>query len=384
MNDEETAMLEVGGDRGSCRNWIELIRALGPHFARRAATHDASDTFVTENFAELKKDGVLAAGIPSKLGGGGATYREQCDMLRELAHHCGSTALALSMHTHLVAGLVWRWGRDAEAVENLLQRIVDNRLVLVSTGSSDWLEGTGTAERHEGGWHVTGRKRFCSGVPVGDLLMTGAVHNSEANGSVVLHFPLCLRDDNVRIVETWQVLGMRGTGSHDVALDSVFVPDSAVFAARPQGKWHPLMYAAMFFGPPLVYSVYLGIAEAARDLSLELVRTGVGRQELPYLVGEMENELATARVMHADMIRTVEDLEPNRDTTNRILMARTVASRAAIHTVEKAMEVAGGRGFYRTATLERHFRDIQAARYHSPTERAQQHYTGCLVLGLDP
>jgi alkylation response protein AidB-like acyl-CoA dehydrogenase len=372
-------------DRSSRSSWSKLTEELGPRFGGSAGSHDTADTFVMENFSELKAHGVFAMGIPIKLGGGGATYKEQCDMLRELAHHCGSTALALSMHIHLVAALVWRWRQDhPDGVETLLRRVVDERLVLISTGASDWLDGSGTAERQQGGWCVSGRKRFCSGVPMGDVLMTGAVNNSDLNGPVVLHFPLSLQSDGVQIVETWQVLGMRGTGSHDVALDSVFIPDSAILARRPQGKWHPLMYAAMFFGPPLVYSVYVGIAEAARDLSVGLARASIGKHELCYLVGEMDNELATARVMHADMVRAVEMAEPSSETANRILMARTVVARATIGAVEKAMEVAGGRGFYRSTPLERLFRDIQAARYHSPTEKAQQHFAGCLALGLDP
>jgi acyl-CoA dehydrogenase len=83
------------------------------------------------------------------------------------------------------------------------------------------------------------------------------------------------------------------------------------------------------------------------------------------------------------MIATATTTEPGRRTGNRIMTGRTLLARAAIGTVERAMELAGGSGFYRAATLERHFRDIQAARYHNPTERMQQRYAGYLALGLD-
>jgi len=101
---------------------------------------------VAENYAELKSHGVFAAGIPEGLGDGGATYPEICEMLRILARHFSSTALALAMHTHLVAGMVWRW-RQGQPVESFLRRIANERLVLISTGASDWLKGTGRAER---------------------------------------------------------------------------------------------------------------------------------------------------------------------------------------------------------------------------------------------
>ena len=188
---------------------IALISELGPRFAARAAEHDASESFVAENYAELKECDVFAAGIPGELGGGGAPYPEVCDALRVLAQYCSSTALALAMHTHLVAAIVWRWRRDPQAVEAFLRRVVNERLVLISTGASDWLNGTGEAERVEGGWRVNARKIFGSGVPAGDFLMTGPVCNDPEAGATVLHFPLSLKAAGVRVLDTWHVLGMR-------------------------------------------------------------------------------------------------------------------------------------------------------------------------------
>ena len=144
--------------------------------------HDATDTFVAENFAELKARGVFAAGVPSELGGGGASYPQLCDMLRALAHYCGSTALTLSMHTHFLATTSWRWRRDPKLVEGLLRRVVNERLQLVGSGASDWLTPSGTAKPVEGGWRIDGQKIFASGVPSGDLFMTQAVYNDPQAG----------------------------------------------------------------------------------------------------------------------------------------------------------------------------------------------------------
>src|SRR5262245_49516523 len=89
-------------------DWPALARELGPRFASRAAHHDATDTFVAENYRELRERRVFSAGVPAELGGGGASYADLSTLLRMLAQYCGSTALALAMHTHQVAIPAWR------------------------------------------------------------------------------------------------------------------------------------------------------------------------------------------------------------------------------------------------------------------------------------
>src|SRR3954454_17470444 len=91
------------------RTLSDIARELGFVFEQRATETTDEDKFVAENFALLKTNGLFEAGVPVELGGGGASIDELASMLRTLAHHCGSTALAFSMHTHQVAIPAWRW-----------------------------------------------------------------------------------------------------------------------------------------------------------------------------------------------------------------------------------------------------------------------------------
>jgi len=255
--------------------------------------------------------------------------------------------------------------------------------VLVSSGGSDWLAGSGRATQVEAGYRITARKIFSSGCPSGQLLMTSAVWDDPQGGPTVLHFPVALDAPGVKILDTWHTLGMRGTGSHDIALDEVFVPQAAVAGRRPQGKWHHLFHVIALIALPLIYSVYVGVAEAARDLA---VREATRKREdasMAYLVGEMENELATARMALRAMITNAATAQAGPEATNQTTIARTLCGRAAIRTVDKAMEVAGGGSFYRSVGLERLFRDVQGARYHPLQEKVQLRYAGRLALGLD-
>src|SRR5690606_15359812 len=105
---------------------------------------------------------------------------------------------------------------------------------------SDWIAGSGKAEKVEGGYKVTARKVFTSAACAGNLLMTGAVVQAANGEPSVIHFGIPMNAPEVKILDTWRTLGMRGTRSDDVAVDGFFVPDKAVAFSRRAGEWHPV------------------------------------------------------------------------------------------------------------------------------------------------
>jgi alkylation response protein AidB-like acyl-CoA dehydrogenase len=364
-------------------DWAGVARELAPRFAARAAAHDTDDSFVADNFAELRERRLFSAGVPAELGGGGASHAEMSDVLRTLAHGCSSTALALSMHTHQVLIPAWRWRHERAPVEPLLRRIAAEELILVTSGGSDWLTGSGRAERVEGGYRVTAHKVFASASPAADLFMTMAIFDDPREGPTVLHVAIPFKATGVKIHDNWRTLGMRATGSHDVTLDGVFVPDAAVGVRRPPGRWSPVWHVVATTALPLIYSVYVGVAEAARDIAVQQAARRADDAETQDLVGEMEVELATARMALRSMVDAANGERMGAEITNQVLIGRVLVGRAAMRTVDVAMEVARGAGFFRALGLERLFRDIQAARYHPLRGAAQRRYTGRLALGVD-
>jgi alkylation response protein AidB-like acyl-CoA dehydrogenase len=374
-----------GAGQQSGTDWVAVARELGPGFASRAPAYDANDSFVVENYEELKAHRVFSAGIPVELGGGGASHGELCAMLREIAHSCGSTALALGMHTHLVATMVWTW-RQGRPVAPRLQRIAAQELVLVTTGASDWLASSGTAERVDGGYRVSARKPFASGSPRGDLLLTSVQFDDPRDGAMVLHFAVPLTAPGVTVLDTWRTLGMRGTGSNDIVLEDGFVPEEGVELRRPRGAWFPMLNAVAAIALPLILSAYLGVAEAARELALRRVAKKRDDPDVWYLVGEMENALETGRMAVREMIDLCADytFAPEVATANVAFMRKTIAVDALELAVQKAVEVVGGGGLFRRMGLERLLRDIQGAQFHPLQRKRQYRFTGRLALGLDP
>ncbi|NBD17631.1 MAG: acyl-CoA dehydrogenase [Cyanobacteria bacterium] len=363
-------------------DWLTLAQSLGKQFIDSEQTADASDQFVADNFVALKESGLSAAGIPTELGGGGASYAEVCQILQILGYYCSSTALAFSMHTHQVMVAAWKWHHQNAPVEGLLKRIAQEQIILLSSGGSDWLDGSGTATPTEGGFIINGRKVFSSGAPAGDLLLTSAVDDDPSDGATVLHFAVPMNTTGVSIQPTWQAMGMRGTGSHDILLSDVFIPESAITLRRPAGKWHPAFHLIAMVALPIIYSVYVGIAEAARDLAVEHAQKNRHQEQVCYQVGGLENELMAARLAIEHIISTAASSEPNFDTTNQIISGCTLVTRAILNVIDLSMEIAGGRAFHRPFGLEKLFRDAQGVRYHPMREPAQRKLTGQLALSV--
>lgn len=365
------------------QDFASLIEELGQIFLRRSIEHDEHDRFVEDNFRQLREHKVFSAAVPKELGGGGVSHRQLCAGLRALGRHCSSTALSLSMHQHLVAAQVWNHlhGKPGRA---LLEKVAATELVLVSTGASDWLSSSGHLEKVDGGYRLTAQKPFASGCPSGDLLVTSAPYQDREKGWQVLHFSVPLSAEGVHIEADWQALGMRGTGSNTIDLQGVFIAEAAVGLRRPRGRFHPVWGVVLGVAMPLILSVYVGIAEAAAAIARERARQTDAL--VPLLVGEMENRLAMAQLAVKDMIDLANDYDfaPTVEHASAVLVRKSIAARACVAVVNKALEVTGGAGYLRRTGVERLLRDVFAAQFHPLPEKRQQLFTGRVALGLDP
>ena len=318
--------------------------------------------------------------MPRELGGGGAEVAELCDMLRILGHSCSATALAFSMHTHQVAIPAWRWRyQKVAAVEPLLKRVAKDRIILLSSGGSDWIARLRQGGKGRRRIPISARKVFTSAAAAGDVLVTGAVLHSETEPDRD-PLPGPMKAPEVKILDTWKTLGMRGTRSDDVLIDGLFVPDASVAFSRRAGEWHPVFQIIATIAFPLIYAAYLGVAESARDIALGLAKRKGPTHDMINLAGRMDTSLRAAQLAHRWMIKTAERNEPSADTVNEVMIGRSLVASNAIKAVELAMELAGGAGFYRANGLERRFRDIQGARYHPMQAGPQAHYAGAMAL----
>ncbi len=347
-------------------DFTQLTHTLGQEFAERADKYDHEGKFVTQNYEVLKTHQYFSLLVPQELGGHGLSHAKVCDIIRILAHYCGSTALAFSMHQHLVAAAVWKF-RHMGKSEELLRKVAAQQIVLVSTGARDWLSSNGEVQKTDGGYLVSGKKHFASQAAVGDIAITSAPFLTSAGEWKVLHFPISLNAEGVSIVDDWDVMGMRGTASQSIVFDRVFVPDSKVALVRNRDEFHPVWNLVLTVAMPLIMSTYVGLAERAAEIAIAKGRKYLRNQaHIRYIIGKLHNCLISARSQWQVMYSITNNLDftLTQDFTVDILSLKTNVADACIQTVAEAMEAIGGQSFYRKNELERLFRDVQAAQFH--------------------
>ncbi|MDF0748639.1 acyl-CoA/acyl-ACP dehydrogenase [Marinobacter sp. 71-i] len=358
-------------------NWKDTASALAARFGELASDYDRSGEFVFANYEALREARFFSIGVPAELGGGGASHEEVCDSTRLLAQGCGSTALAFAMHSHPVGLNVFKYKRGDSKAEQTLRRIAEKELVIAGTGANDWLESSGHAEKVEGGYRVTATKHFVSGAPGANVLVTSSVTESD-QGPEIIHFSVPFNSDGIRIENNWDTLGMRATGSNDVILDNVFVPDAAVVARRPRGVWHPVWDAILPIAMPIIVAAYTGLAEQAYGL---IVHQAQKAKDQESLVGEATNALTSAQIALKDMIRLCNNyqFQPDKGLTNSILVRKTLATKAVQQVIELGASMIGGPGFFKGHAMERLIRDSRAMHFHPLPERRQVAFTGQYV-----
>ncbi len=345
---------------------LDLARQVGAVAAEHDERHDRDATFVTEAYDAMREVGYLRLPVPVELGGSGASMRQVVLAQEELGSWSGAASLASTMHLYLTFVQCWRQRRGAPDAEGVLRAIAGG-LVMATSGGSDWVAPTTVATEVEGGYRFDGRNVFCTQSPVADVISTCAVLGEE-----VLHAGVPTSAPGVSVVETWDTLGMRGTASHDVVFDGVFVPAEKVVGRRPYGALAgPLLVAAMHFAP-LVGASYLGVARGACDRAAAgATRRGTPAPAVVRQLGEMTARLRVATWALLSAVDEVgEDMAAEESTLATVMTAKRHAICEARAVVDTALEVAGGPAFFRGSPIERAYRDVRGGPFHPLTPEA--------------
>jgi alkylation response protein AidB-like acyl-CoA dehydrogenase len=409
VNTELQATTEQG------RTFVTLAEEHAADFATRADQHDREASFPHENIQALQESGFLAGPIPEEFGGMGVdTLHDISVGMSRLGRGCASTAIASNMH---IAGAwemsrIWRWREQAppgmaEAVQGLMRGIAAKQIILCGASteagtdlSSPMTEATPTGD----GYVISGHKMFGTLSPAATLIFSLVrVKDGEGyRGGLALY---AKGTPGVTVLDNWDALGMRASGSHDVVLEDVRVPQASVIPGRR--TWGVIDGGFADNSASLNFSLatcFLGIAEAARDLAIERAMRPKGpkaraladRIPIQQLIAEIEIDLATSRAIVERTSRLADaffstyapaeapDAEAHTMLKEHQIM-KWFVQRKAIDIVDRAMTATGGSSYLASSPFSRLYRDVRAGPFMQPFAPYEAlEYIGKVTLGVDP
>ena len=340
----------------------------------RAAGYDASNTFFTDDLAELKAAGYLRSRSLLE------TARDQ----RLLAAHAPATALGISMHL-VVVGIA-RVLRDCgdDSLQWILDEAADGEVFAFGNSEAGndqvMFDSLTTATRVEGGYAFTGTKIFTSMSPAWTRLSVFG-----RDGDTLVHGVLARESAGWSNAGDWDTLGMRATQSYTTVLDGAVVPDARItrkLAVGPSAD--PYIFGLFANFLVLISSVYAGIADRALELGVAAVSS---RQSLK--TGKSYSQDPDIRYQLADAAIIVDSLGPQlerlaadvdglvdhgADWFRYLTGLKTRVVDASRSVVETSLRVSGGRSFSADSEISRLYRDALAGLFQ-PSDPESAHAT---------
>lgn len=357
------------------RKWLQKLHEKEEFFKSKSAEIDELSIFPKENIQELVKMGYSRITLPAEYGGEGLKVYDMVLLQETLASFDGNTGLSMGWSLGVVGELfekkLWEQENlDLFAKEVLGGALVNRAVSEAQTGSPTRGGRPGTtAVKKDGSWVLNGRKTFTTMSPVLTHFLTSAwIEEKQKIGFFLLHKDL----EGLTIDETWDVIAMRGTGSHDLVLENVIVEESMLVELpdMPSG--------AKINGWILhIPACYLGIAQAARDYAVHFANRHAPNSlngpisQLPnvqQLLGEIDLELIRARHLIYSVAEAYDE-EARRDLIeNELGVVKHTVTNSAISIVDKAMRIAGAKSLQRTNPLQRYYRDVRAGLHNPPMD----------------
>lgn len=365
---------------------LEAARALVPAVAARAGEVSDAGRVPPDLLAGLSDAGCFRMLVPRSHHGAELALPAQLRVIEELAAADGSVgwSVALGGLGPVLLALLPRPTLDA--------LYASGPDVIVASAFNP----TGQATPERNGYRVTGRWAFVSGCEYADWFVAHCLVDDGRQPPVRM---MLLPMDEAEVVPTWAVSGLRGTGSHDVAVADVFVPDDRSFVLGGP----PCLEGPLHRVPELVFStlefagIAVGIARGALDDLLALARgkvpafTGSTLAANPLFrnqFGEADARLRAARALlytDADAAWAVAASgEPF--TERHRAQARATATwvvRAAADVVDAAYTAAGGTANYLASPFQRRLRDIHALTQHFAVKADTYTLAGAVLAGQE-
>ncbi|MEN9330678.1 MAG: hypothetical protein RLZZ484_1866 [Pseudomonadota bacterium] len=378
---------------------VQHAAAMVPRLAERAAEAERIRRIPQATIDELHETGLMRLMQPARFGGSELGLDALMNVVTEIAKGCTSTAWVYSN----LASHSWNIGQfDMRAQEDVWGTDPD---ALAATGLAF---PCGRATPVEGGYKLSGKWPFASGIDASTWMLVGAM--AELPGRAPERRFFLVPQSQFRSLDNWDTYGLTGTGSHDVEVKDAFVPDhrsvsAEVFAAGQNLPGATLYENPLYAMPTFAAFAYvLSIVPIATSKAVVEQFTAAMRARASTYTGTRLAELSSVQARIAEAAACVEFAEtvvrrdwqeleaeanqrryPSMETKLRWKRNVAFAAQLAVRAVDVLMPAAGAGGLSKSAALQRQFRDLHAASSHiGLTWDVHAAAYGQSALGLQP
>ncbi|MFD7003668.1 acyl-CoA dehydrogenase family protein [Streptomyces mirabilis] len=335
--------------------------------------------------AEFKKAALYRASTPLRFGGEPLEPAEFLRRIERISEVDGSTGWVASFGSSLVY-------LAALPLETQAELYAEGPDVAFAGGPFP----VQAAERAGSGYRISGRWKFASGCKGADVLGVGTRTGEDKSGRPLT---AVLRPEQVDIVENWEVVGMRGTGSHDLVVDGLVVPEQWTFVrgGEPTVDEPLYRYPAVAYAAQVLAVVGLGVARAALDHVItqggQVSFTGgpkaADRATFRIGVGEAEAQLRSARAFFYEMTQevwsTVERGDPaSTHQASQLRLASTHLAKTSFEVVRAAYQLTGIPAIADASPMQRYLRDASVVPQHAFLQEGIYDAAGAVLTGVLP
>ena len=372
------AMTDQHGTPPRFEELMARAEALIPVLRERAPRAEELRRLPDETISDLHSSGLFRILQPARVGGSELPYRALFELTAVIGQGCGSTAWVLGN----LAAHHWLLGMwHPEAQEEIWGQSPDSLI------SSALAFARGRARRVEGGYQLSGRWPFSSGIDPSTWNIFGAIVNDEETGQSEPRMFLVPASDYT-IIDTWQVIGLAGTGSNDVEVVDVFVPAYRTLSTERirggpnrgselnPGTLYKLPAVSLFAFA--VAGVSLGIARGAIQHFAQTTRTrrsaytGRNIADFTNMQVHLAEAAALADAAEATVLRDCDEatriteagVVPSIDQRARYRRDGAFAATLCTRAVDLLFAATGGNAIYESNPIQRAFRDVHAANAH--------------------
>ena len=355
--------------------------------APRASNYDLNNKFPWDNIHGLAKLGMFGLTIEEEYGGTGGSMRQLCIVVEEISRACASTGIIYIAHLSLCAQLIQMYGSKTQKKKYLPELVNANKIGAFALTEPDAGSDAGglnsSIELINNHYILNGSKTYITNAPEAEIFIVLA-SKDKSLGNKGIEALIVEKSKGVDVIKQTGKMGIKASSTGQISFTNVKIPRQNRIG--DEGTGFSLAMKSLNCSRIAVAAQCIGIAQASYEAAIKYAknRKAFGKtisefQSIQNMIADMATEIQAARLLVFEAA-TLKD--NNLEFTTQASMAKLLASKVAVESANKSMQIHGGAGYFAPSDIERYYRDAKVTEIYEGTTQIQQMIIARNLLNL--